>query len=321
MSDSMAKPASHGPTEINRAAAPTPGATTNPEPRFHLKDYALVLKPRVMSLVVFTGLIGMLVAPGTIDPLSALIAVSMIALGAGASGAINMWFDADIDLVMKRTQRRPIPAGRMTPVSVLVYGVTLAILSVAIMALGVNLVAAELLALTILYYVFIYTIWLKRRTPQNIVIGGASGALPPVIGWAAVTGDVGLGAIALFAIIFLWTPPHTWALALFRREDYEKANVPMLPVVAGETETRRQIAIYTALLVPTTLAPVALGLATAGYGLVAAGLGIWLVIKVRELWTLGIKDAARPLFFTSIAYLFGIFLSLGLDRLIVGFLG
>lgn len=314
MSDTIAK--SVNPTAIEAREPVEPV-----EPTFHLKDYALVLKPRVMSLVVFTGLIGMLVAPGSIDVIPALVTVAMIALGAGASGAINMWFDADIDLLMTRTQKRPIPAGRMTPVSVLIYGTCLAILSVIIMALEVNMAAAGLLALTILYYVFIYTIWLKRRTPHNIVIGGASGALPPVIGWAAVTGDVGLGAITLFMIIFLWTPPHTWALALFRREDYEKANVPMLPVVAGEAATRRQIALYTVLLIPATISPWALGLASPLYGIVALGLGVWLAFKVRDLWTRGIEKAARPLFFTSIAYLFGIFLSLGLDRALAALLG
>jgi len=315
LTDAMAKTA--GARSVDVAAS----RTESVEPRFRLRDYAIVLKPRVMSLVVFTGLVGMLVAPGSIDPLPALIAVSTIALGAGASGAINMWFDADIDALMERTRKRPIPAGRMTPPSVLAYGASLAVVSVAVMALGVNMTAAGLLLLTILHYVFVYTIWLKRRTPRNIVVGGASGALPPVIGWAAVTGDVGLGAVALFVIIFLWTPPHTWALALFRREDYEKANVPMMPVVAGEAATRRLIGLYVVFLIPATLAPWALGLASGFHAAAALGLGVWLALKVRGLWVRGIEKGARPLFFASIAYLFGIFLSLGLDRLLADLFG
>ena len=207
------------------------------EPRFRLQDYALILKPRVMSLVVFTAFVGLLLAPGAIDSRTAFIAIVCIALGAGASGAINMWYDEDIDHVMKRTMNRPIPAGRMAPKEALIFGLALAFGSVGIMAWLVNIQASALLAITILYYVFIYTMWLKRRTPQNIVIGGAAGAFPPMIGWAAVTGDVGVGGIVLFAIIFFWTPPHSWALALFRRGDYEAAGVPMMPVVAKETAT------------------------------------------------------------------------------------
>ena len=230
-----------------------------PEPRFHLRDYAILLKPRVMSLVVFTALVGMLLAPGQIDPLVGLTAIACIALGAGASGAINMWYDRDIDSVMQRTMNRPLPAGRLQPRAALLLGTTLATVSVAAMAMLVNLTAAALLAVTIIYYVFVYTVWLKRRTPQNIVIGGASGAFPPMIGWAAASGDLGWGALALFAIIFLWTPPHSWALALFRKQDYDRAGVPMMPVVAGERSTRAQVLAYTCILVPATFLPMLIG--------------------------------------------------------------
>ena len=204
-------------------------------------DYIALLKPRVMSLVVFTGLVGLVVAPGSINPVTAVIALVAIALGAGASGAINMWYDADIDAVMTRTANRPIPAGRVQRSEALAFGVVVALLSVMVMGSLVNWLAAALLALTISFYVFVYTMWLKRRTPQNIVIGGAAGALPPVIGWAAVTGEVSLLPFMMFAIIFFWTPPHFWALALYRSGDYAKAGVPMLPVVRGDRETRRQI--------------------------------------------------------------------------------
>ena len=285
--------------------------------RFRVADYAVLLKPRVMSLVVFTALAGLLLAPGAIDPWTATAAVLCIAIGAGAAGTINMWYDRDIDLHMLRTMNRPLPAGRLAAREALIFGVILSVGSVAIMAGMVNLVAAALLAATILYYVFIYTVWLKRRTPHNIVIGGASGALPPVIGWAAVSGDVGLGAAILFLIIFLWTPPHTWALALFRRGDYEAAGVPMLPVVAGEKETKRQMLIYTALLVPTTLLPVFIGMSGALYGVAATVLGVLFARHGWRVWTdsgeTGGKTA-RPMFFFSILYLFLIFFALLIDR-------
>jgi protoheme IX farnesyltransferase len=196
-----------------------------------------------MSLVVFSGFAGYWLAPGHLHPLLAAVAILCIAVGAGASGAINMWFDRDIDAVMSRTAKRPIPAGRMAPEAALAFGIILGVSSVVVMGLAVNLAASALLALTILFYVFVYTVWLKRRTPQNIVIGGAAGAFPPMIGWAAVTGDIGLPSLLLFALIFFWTPPHFWALALYRSGDYERAGVPMLPVVAGARETRRQIRI------------------------------------------------------------------------------
>lgn len=292
------------------AAHPVPA----PEPRFHLRDYAILLKPRVMSLVVFTGLVGLMLAPVAVSPLTGLIAVACIAVGAGAAGAINMWYDRDIDRVMQRTMHRPLPAGRLQPRAALRLGVSLAALSVAIMAALVNTVAAALLALTVCYYVFIYTMWLKRRTPQNIVIGGASGALPPIIGWAAATGDITWGAISLFMIIFLWTPPHSWALALFRKGDYDRAGVPMMPVVAGERSTRRQILAYTLILVPATLLPVAAGVSGWPYAAAAAVLG---VLLLRHAWRVYRDDGvrtARGLFFFSILYLFLIFSALLLDR-------
>src|SRR5271170_3974291 len=215
-----------------------------------VRDWIALLKPRVMSLVVFSGLIGLLVAPGHLHPVLAFTAVLCIAVGAGACGAINMWYDRDIDALMRRTRNRPIPAGRIAPGEALGFGITLAVASVIVMGLAVNLTAAALLALSICFYVFVYTMWLKRRTPQNIVIGGAAGAFPAVIGWAAVTGSVDLVPLILFAIVFFWTPPHFWSLALYANDDYRRANVPMLPVVAGAKETRRQILVYTLVLVP-----------------------------------------------------------------------
>jgi protoheme IX farnesyltransferase len=212
-------------------------------------DFVALMKPRVMSLVVFTALVGLVVAPGDLHPALAVIALIAIAVGAGASGALNMWFDADIDARMTRTAGRPIPRGRVTPEEAFTFGMVLAVGSVLTLGVLVNWVAGALLALTIAFYILVYTMWLKRRTPQNIVIGGAAGAFPPMIGWAAVTGGISIESIVMFAIIFMWTPPHFWALALLRSGDYARAGVPMLPVVAGEEETRRQIVIYSALLV------------------------------------------------------------------------
>jgi len=299
-------------------------AAPRPEPRFRLADYALLLKPRVMSLVVFTAMVGLVMAPGAIGTWQALVAILCISIGAGASGAINMWYDRDIDMHMRRTMHRPIPAGRMEARNALIFGTALAVASVLAMGLWVNEISALLLAVTILYYVFIYTVWLKRRTPQNIVIGGASGALPPVIGWAAVTGNAGFfadpwGAIALFMIIFLWTPPHTWALALFRRQDYENVGVPMLPVVVGERGTKVQMTLYTALLVPATFAPVVLGMSGWLYAIAVAGLNVGLVRHMAKVWRAeNVSDAkegpCRPMFFYTILYLFGIFLALLTDR-------
>lgn len=289
-------------------------AAERPEPRFRVRDYAVLLKPRVMSLVVFTAFAGMMLAPVPPDIVTALIAILCVAMGAGSAGAVNMWYDRDIDSEMIRTMNRPLPAGRLTPRQALTFGIALAALSVGVMAVAVNGVAAGLLTLTIAYYVFLYTIWLKRRTPYNIVIGGAAGAIPPIIGWAAATGDVGLGALILFLIIFLWTPPHSWALALFRRVDYDRARVPMLPVVAGDRETRRQIALYTALLVPATLLPVAGGMAGALYATAAVLLGAGLAVHAIRVWRDEGTATARPMFFYTILYLFLIFAALLLDR-------
>jgi protoheme IX farnesyltransferase len=278
-------------------------------------DYVEILKPRVMSLVVFTGLVGLVLAPGHIHPLLAAVAVICIAVGAGAAGAINMWYDRDIDAMMRRTRGRPLPAGRMMPGEALGFGVALGVGAVLIMGLAVNWVAAELLALTIGFYVLVYTIWLKRRTPQNIVIGGAAGAFPPMIGWATVTGDIGWGAIALFAIIFFWTPPHFWALSLYRTGDYAAAGVPMLPVVAGASETKWQMLLYTLVLWPVSLAPWLLGVAGAPYGagaLVLSALFTGAAVLVRRDAT---ERSARRMFAYSLLYLFLIFALLLADHM------
>lgn len=277
-------------------------------------DYLALLKPRVMSLVVFTGLVGMVVAPGTLHPVLAITALICIAVGAGASGAINMWYDADIDAVMARTAARPIPQGLVSRDEALGFGTVLAVASVLVMGLAVNWLAAFILALTIAFYVFIYTMWLKRRTSQNIVIGGAAGAFPPMIGWAAVTGDMALLPVLLFAIIFMWTPPHFWALALFRSEDYARAGVPMLPVVAGDRATRRQILVYSLLLVPVTLSPWALGYAGPLYGILTAVLGAAFVVLAWRIWRSDDERPAKQLFAYSILYLFLVFALLLAER-------
>ncbi len=284
-------------------------------------DYVAILKPRVMSLVVFTGFVGLFLAPGHLHPVLAAVAVLCIAVGAGASGAINMWYDRDIDAVMRRTAARPLPAGRMLPGEALGFGIVLAAGSVVVMGLAVNWVAAELLALTIGFYVFVYTMWLKRRTPQNIVIGGAAGALPPIVGWAAVTGDVGWGAVALFAIIFFWTPPHFWALSLYRSGEYAAAGVPMLPVVSGPRETKRQMLLYTLMLWPATLAPFLLGIAGPCYGIIAGVLSILFTATAIRVWREGDaagERGARHMFHFSLLYLFLIFAALLADRIAAG---
>jgi protoheme IX farnesyltransferase len=286
------------------------------------RDYVALLKPRVLSLVVFTGLCGLLAAPGGIHPVIGFTAVLCIAAAAGASGALNMWYEADLDARMKRTAARPIPAGRIEPAQAFGFAVSLAVASVAVMALAVNLVAAALLAASILFYVFVYTVWLKRRTPQNIVIGGAAGAFPPVIGWAAVTGDVTALPLLLFAIIFLWTPPHFWALALFVRGDYARAGVPMLPVTHGEHVTRLHIAAYTPLLIVASVAPWLLGLTGAIYGLTAAVLGaVFVALAIAVVRNAATDPAAmrpeRRLFAFSIMYLFAAFAALVVDRLVL----
>jgi protoheme IX farnesyltransferase len=279
-------------------------------------DYLQILKPRVMSLVVFTGFVGLVLAPGHLHPVLAAVAVLCIAVGAGASGAINMWYDRDIDAVMRRTAMRPLPAGRMMPGEALGFGVVLGVGSVVVMGLAVNWAAAALLALTIAFYVFVYTIWLKRRTPQNIVIGGAAGALPPLIGWAAVTGDIGWGAVALFAIIFFWTPPHFWALSLYRADEYATAGVPMLPVVAGPRETRRQMLLYTLMLWPASLAPWLLGLAGPVYAVSVAALSLAFTGAAVRVWHDESDRSARQMFAFSLLYLFLIF-----SLLLIGHIG
>ena len=293
----------------------TLSSATNPaEAEASVGDYVALLKPRVMSLVVFTGFVGLYLAPGALHPVLALTAILCIAVGAGAAGAINMWYDRDIDALMTRTRARPIPAGRIEPGAALGFGVSLAVAAVVMMGLAVNLVAAGLLALTIVFYVLVYTVWLKRRTPQNIVIGGAAGALPPVIGWAAVTGDVGLAGLVLFAIVFMWTPPHFWALALYRSADYAKAGVPMLPVVSGAAETRRQMLLYTLALFPLALTPTALGFAGPLYGAGAALLGALFVFSALHVRRDATDRSARRMFGFSIVYLFMIFALLVADK-------
>ena len=282
-------------------------------------DYFALLKPRVMSLVIFTAFVGIIAAPGGLHPLLALVALIAIAVGAGASGALNMWYDADIDAKMKRTKSRPIPRGAILPGEALGFGATLAAGSVLALGLMVNWVAGALLAFTIFFYVVIYTMWLKRWTPQNIVIGGAAGALPPMIGWAAVTGTIDPGAISLFLIIFMWTPPHFWALALFREDDYAAAGVPMLPNVSGPDETRKQILLYTLVLLPITFLPALLGVSGPLYVTGAALLSaIFLyyainVYRIRE--GVAADSACKKLFGFSILWLFLIFALIPVERL------
>jgi protoheme IX farnesyltransferase len=283
-------------------------------------DFWSLLKPRVMSLVIFTGFAGMFIAPGSLHPLVFAISLFAIAAGAGASGAINQWYDRDIDAVMTRTRTRPIPAGVMAPAEALTLGLVVSVMSVLLLGLAANWLAAGLLAFTIFFYAVVYTIWLKRSTPQNIVIGGAAGALPPVIGWAAVTGSLSIEPLLLFAIIFMWTPPHFWALALVKNDDYQRANVPMLPVVAGAMETRRQILIYTLLLAPLPVIPSFIGMASSVYGgfaALAGGVMVWLSLVLYR--TGGNRDAMR-LFGYSILYLFLLFLALVVDHAVARYL-
>ena len=304
-------------------AAQSPGQTA------HLGgtvgDYIALMKPRVMSLVVFTALVGMVAAPGSIHPVLGAIALLCIAVGAGASGALNMWYDADIDAHMQRTVARPIPRGRVTADEALMFGTVLSVFSVLTLGLLVSWAAAALLAITIGFYLFVYTMWLKRRTPQNIVIGGAAGAFPPMVGWAAVSGDVTVDSVILFLIIFMWTPPHFWALALYRCRDYERVGVPMLPVVAGADETRRQILIYSVLLVPLAVAPVYTGLGGLAYlaSSVLLGMGFLYqavrVFRVRD-GKLADKEAKR-LFLFSIFYLFALFAVLLAEHVVARILG
>ena len=290
-------------------------------------DWFALLKPRVITLVVFTGFVGLLVAPGRLHPVLALAAVLCIAVAAGAAGAINMWYDRDIDAVMRRTAKRPIPSGRIGANEALGFGVVLAVASTLVMGLATNWFAAAVLAVSILFYVFIYTMWLKRRTPQNIVIGGAAGAFPPMIGWAAVTGGLDIMPLLLFAIVFLWTPPHFWALSLYASSDYERAGVPMLPVTHGARVTRRQVMLYTLLLVPVSLLPWVLGYAGPVYGVSALGLGVWFLLASWRVLhdqqdAAGVSltgDApAKWAFRVSLVYLFTLFGALAADYLIPG---
>jgi heme o synthase len=302
VSDLILRPGATGDT----ASAASAGA--------EVRDYWLLLKPRVMSLVVFTGFAGMMLAPGHIHPALAVIAVLCIAVGSGAAGAINMWYERDLDALMSRTRDRPLPAGRMLAGEALGFGIVLAAGAVLVMGLALNWAAAALLAAAIGFYVVVYTIGLKRRTPQNIVIGGAAGAFPPMIGWAAVTGSVGWPAVILFALIFVWTPPHFWSLSLYRCDDYAKAGIPMLPVVAGKRATRIQILLYTLALWPVSLAPTLLGTVGWLYGGAAVALNIAFTgLALRLVVTRG-EPAARAMFKFSLLYLFLLFALLIIDR-------
>jgi len=281
-----------------------------------LPDFVMLMKPRVMVLAVFTALVGLASAPRALDELHALAAVLAISAGAGAAGVLNMWYDADIDAIMTRTAMRPIPSGKVSQMEALALGISLAIGAILLMALTTNLIAATLLGGTIFFYIAVYTAWLKRSTRQNIVIGGAAGALPPVIGWTAATGGVGIEPLALFFIIFLWTPPHFWALALNRTDDYARAGIPMLPVVSGRLATKRQILIYSALLVPASTLPWAIGFAGDAYGATAAVCGAILLVLSLQLDRSSDDDrrAAHRLFVYSITYLFVLFAALLVDH-------
>jgi heme o synthase len=275
-----------------------------------VKDYLALMKPRVMSLVVFTAFCGLSLAPGNIHPLIAISAILFITIGAGSAAAINMWYDRDIDAIMKRTQKRPIITGAINPDEALSFGIVTGVLSVILMALCVNITSAILLSITILYYVFIYTIWLKRSSIQNVVIGGAAGALPPMIGWAAVSGEISWQSFTLFAIIFMWTPPHSWALALFRVQDYRDCGVPMMPVIKGDQYTKKQIFLYSILMVITTLLPYLLGMSSQIYLALALTLGAGFIYYTIKLFVDANNKYAKKLFWYSIFYLFAIFLSL-----------
>jgi heme o synthase len=285
-------------------------------------DYIALMKPRVMSLVVFTALVGLMVTPGHLHPVLGFAALLCITVGAGAAGVLNMWYDADIDAVMRRTSRRPIPAGRVLPQEALAFGVTLAIGSITVLGLVANWLAAALLAFTIFFYVVVYTMRLKRATPQNIVIGGAAGALPPVIGWAAATGTISLESTLLFLIIFFWTPPHFWALSLWRAEEYARAGIPMLPVVAGCAETRRQILLYTIVLAPVGASPWLLGYSGSVYGVTAVVAGAAMIALAVQITAAGdgveSVRAAKRLFGVSIVYLFALFAALLIDHWLGG---
>nr|WP_205523487.1 heme o synthase [Rhodopseudomonas sp. BR0C11] len=303
--------------QLERRGEPVSVIDVNPIPlaprisEAGVADYIALLKPRVMSLVVFTALVGLLMAPGSFHPVLAITAIICIAVGGGAAGALNMWYEDDIDAKMTRTANRPIPRGRVTRPEALTFGMTLAFFSVVTLGILVNWIAAALLAFTIFFYVVIYTMWLKRWTAQNIVIGGAAGALPPVVAWASVTGSLAVEPILLFLIIFFWTPPHFWALALFRNDDYARAGVPMLPVVAGPDHTRLQILLYTVALVAVAAAPWPLGYFDAIYGVASLALGGWMLVLAVRVYRHRSGSAAlratRNLFKFSILYLFALF--------------
>ena len=300
----------------------TPYATASQPLPADWRDLLALTKPRVMSLVVFTGLCGLIAAPGAINPILGFTAVLCIALAAGAAGALNQWYESDIDALMKRTANRPLPAGRMTRQTALHFGVGLSVFSVVLMDLATNHVAAAWLAVSILFYVLIYTVWLKRRTAQNIVIGGAAGAFPPLIGWVAATGQVTTMPILLFAIIFLWTPPHFWALSLFVRMDYARAGVPMMPVVAGVESTRRQILLYTLPMIAAAIAPWAMGYSGWIYGATAVVLNIIFLVLAIAVWRNTATEPAqmapeKRLFAFSILYLFVLFGALVADRMLI----
>ena len=284
-----------------------------------LGDLVALMKPRVMSLVVFTALVGLLVGPGRFDPLIGFVTLHCITAGAGAAGVLNMWYDADIDALMTRTAMRPIPRGRISRPEALAFGLVLAACSIAVLGFAVNTAAAALLAFTIFFYVVVYTMWLKRQTPQNIVVGGAAGAFPPVIGWVAATGRIGVEPLILFLIIFLWTPPHFWALSLSRVDEYSRAGIPMLPVVAGTAETKRQILIYCMLLVPISILPCILGLAGAIYGAIAGMSGAAMILFAVQLCRSSDaeKGPAPRLFAFSILYLFMLFAALLADAAMI----
>ena len=277
-----------------------------------------LLKPKVMSLVIFTAIVGMMLAPGSLHPVLGFTAILCIALAAGGSGCLNMWYEADLDAKMERTKRRPIPDGRIDKETAFQYGIALTVGSVLFMGLVINVVAAALLSFTIFFYVVVYTMWLKPRTPQNIVIGGAAGAFPPMVAWASVTGDITFESFVLFLIIFMWTPPHFWALSLFGAKDYKAAGIPMLPVVAGEQSTRNHILIYTLLMVPVTFLPTILGFAGMAYFGVAAVLGAIFIGLSFTLWIKKDIIFAKRTFFYSLFYLFALFLTLGVEYLFRG---
>ena len=296
-------------------------ATTSVSATGDVLDYIALLKPRVMSLVVFTGFAGLAVAPGEMHPILAAVAVFCIALASGAAGAINMWYDRDIDALMERTRERPLPTGKIEPAEALSFGVILAAGAIMLMFLATNAIAAALLATAVLFYVFVYTVWLKRRTSQNIVIGGAAGAFPPAIGWAAVAGSVGIEAVVMFLVIFLWTPPHFWALALYRKGDYATAGIPMLPVVRGGGATKRQMLIYTMLLTPVCMAPCFLGIAGwALYGGAAIVLNVIFLMLAVAVMRDTSEAIAKRMFGFSIFYLFALFAVLIADNSIAGML-